>query len=73
MGQPGGDHALLRADLAQYVIPHFQDSAVRPAESMEWVSREPARRSSGAAGGAIMSAIQKHAEEKAAKSDRISP
>jgi limonene 1,2-monooxygenase len=55
--------------LAQYVMPHFQRTSVRPAESMRWVA-ENRPRFIGAAGGAIMSAIQQHAEEKAAKTDR---
>jgi len=55
--------------MAQYVMPHFQNTARRPAESMKWVA-ENRPTFIGAAGGAIMSAIQKHAEEKAAKSDR---
>jgi limonene 1,2-monooxygenase len=52
--------------IAQHVIPHFQRSAVRPEESKAYVA---ANRPEfiGAAGGAIMSAIQEHAEEKAAK------
>ncbi|MEJ5254067.1 MAG: LLM class flavin-dependent oxidoreductase [Acidimicrobiales bacterium] len=52
--------------IAQYVMPHFQGSARRPAQSKEWVA---ANRDQliGAAGNAIMSAIQRHAEEKAAK------
>jgi limonene 1,2-monooxygenase len=53
--------------IAQHVMPHFQGSARRPAESKAYVA---ANRDEfiGAAGGAIMSAIQQHAEEKAAKS-----
>jgi limonene 1,2-monooxygenase len=52
--------------ISQYVMPHFQGSARRPAESKAYVA---ANRDEfiGAAGGAIMSAIQQHAEEKAAK------
>ena len=55
--------------ISQFVMPHFQGSAVRPAESMKWVA-ENRPTFIGAAGGAIMSAIQNHAEEKAAKSAR---
>lgn len=52
--------------IAQHVMARYQDSGVRPTESMEWVkSRRPEMM--GAAGGAIMAAIQQHAEEKAAK------
>ncbi|WP_208028556.1 LLM class flavin-dependent oxidoreductase [Rhabdothermincola sediminis] len=54
--------------IAQHVMPHFQGSAVRPAESKEWVAANR-ERFIGAAGGAIMSAIQQHAEEKAAKAE----
>jgi limonene 1,2-monooxygenase len=52
--------------IAQHVMPRFQGSAIRPAESKEWVA---ANRPEfiGAAGGAIMSAFQRHNEEKAAK------
>jgi limonene 1,2-monooxygenase len=53
--------------ISQFVMPHFQGSAVRPAESMRWVA-ENRPTFIGAAGGAIMSAIQKHAESKASKS-----
>lgn len=52
--------------IAQHVMPHFQGSATRPSESKEWVAANRAELI-GAAGGAIMSAIQQHAEEKAAR------
>ncbi len=52
--------------ISQYVMPHFQGSARRPAESKAYVAAHRAE-FIGAAGGAIMSAIQQHAEEKAAK------
>jgi limonene 1,2-monooxygenase len=50
--------------LAQHVMPHFQDSARRPEESKQWVvSRRPDLMA--ATGGAILSAIQQHADEQA--------
>jgi limonene 1,2-monooxygenase len=56
--------------LAQKVLPHFQGSARRPAESKAWVTENrPAFM--GAAGAAIMSAIAKHGEEQAAKDTEI--
>jgi limonene 1,2-monooxygenase len=54
--------------LAQYVMPHFQGSARRPEESKHWViSRRPDLMT--ATGGAILSAIQKHADEQTAGAD----
>jgi limonene 1,2-monooxygenase len=52
--------------LARYVMPRYQGSWERPDESKEWVA-ENRPTFIGAAGGAIMSAIQKHGEEKAAR------
>jgi limonene 1,2-monooxygenase len=52
--------------IAQHVMPHFQGSARRPAESKAWVS-ENRPTFMGAAGAAIMTAIAKHGEEQAAK------
>jgi len=52
--------------LAQKVLPHFQGSSRRPAESKEWVA-ENRPTFIGAAGAAIMGAIAKHGEEQAAK------
>jgi limonene 1,2-monooxygenase len=52
--------------VAQHVMARFQGSGQRPTDSMQWVmGRRPEMM--GAAGGAIMAAIQQHAEEKAAK------
>ena len=52
--------------LAQKVLPRFQGSSRRPAESKAWVSeRRPEL--IGAAGQAIMGAIAKHGEEQAAR------
>jgi len=56
--------------LAQKVLPHFQGSSRRPAESKAWVS-ENRPTFMGAAGAAIMSAIAQHGEEQAAKDTAI--
>jgi limonene 1,2-monooxygenase len=52
--------------IAQHVMPRFQGSAIRPAESKDWVA---ANRPEfiGAAGGAIMAAFQEHDEESATR------
>ena len=52
--------------MAQKVLPHFQGSDRRPAESKIWVS-ENRPTFLGAAGAAIMGAMAKHSEEQAAK------
>lgn len=49
--------------IAQHVMARFQGSAVRPHESKEWVASNRAEQI-GAAGQAIMSAFQKHNDEK---------
>jgi limonene 1,2-monooxygenase len=54
--------------IARYVIPHFQGSEASPRESRDWVA-ENRPTFIGAATGAVMSAIQKHGEEKAAAAD----
>jgi limonene 1,2-monooxygenase len=57
---------------ARYVMPHFQGSARRPDESKEWVaSRRPELL--GAAGGAILSAMQQHNDEKEAAAAEGAP
>jgi limonene 1,2-monooxygenase len=56
--------------IAQHVMPHFQGSARRPAESKAWVS-ENRPTFMGAAGAAIMTAIAKHGEEQAAKESAL--
>jgi len=56
--------------LAQKVMPHFQRSSRRPAESKDWVA-ENRPTFIGAAGQAIMTAIAKHGEEQAAKETEI--
>jgi limonene 1,2-monooxygenase len=56
---------------ARYVMPHFQASWQRPDESKEWVaSRRPDLMAQ--AGGAIMSAMQQHNEEKEARASEAS-
>ena len=52
--------------LARYVAPHFQDSARTTTSSRDWAA-ENRPEFIGAAGNAIMSAIQKHHDEKAQK------
>ncbi len=52
--------------VAQHVMAKYQGSAQRPQESRDWVAANR-KEFMGAAGGAIMSAMQKHNEEKAAK------
>jgi len=54
--------------IAQHVFARYQGSGQRPTESRDWVSANRAEYM-GAAGGAIMSAFQKHHEEKAAKAE----
>jgi limonene 1,2-monooxygenase len=50
--------------MSRYVVPQFQGSASSLTASRDWAAENrPAF--IGAAGSAIMSAIQKHAEEKA--------
>jgi len=49
--------------LARYVMPRFQGTAVRPRQSRDWVA-ENRPTFLGAAGNAIMSAIQAHHAEK---------
>ncbi len=54
--------------IAQKVMPHFQGTAQRPAESKDWVA-ENRPTFIGAAGQAIMTAMAKHGEEQAAKAN----
>jgi limonene 1,2-monooxygenase len=56
--------------IAQHVMPHFQGSSRRPAESKEWVA-ENRPTFIGAAGQAIMSAIAQHGEEQSAKAAEV--
>ena len=52
--------------IARYVAPRFQDSADSLTRSRDWAA-ENRPEFIGAAGNAVMSAIQKHHEEKADK------
>jgi limonene 1,2-monooxygenase len=51
---------------ARYVIPHFQNSAKRALQSEEWVSQNRPT-FMGQFGQAITGAVQKHADDKAAR------
>jgi len=69
MGHEWADTAATRHSyelLARYVAPHFQDSARTTTASRDWAA-ENRPEFIGAAGNAIMSAIQKHHDEKAEK------
>jgi len=56
--------------MSRYVVPQFQGSASSLTASRDWAAENrPAF--IGAAGSAIMSAIQKHAEEKETKSAKV--
>ncbi len=55
--------------LARYVAPRFQDSAASLTANRDWAA-ENRPEFIGAAGNAVMSAIQKHHEERAQKSGR---
>ena len=52
--------------LARYVAPHFQGTSETLTASRDWAA-ENRPEFIGAAGNAVMSAIAKHQEEKAAK------
>jgi limonene 1,2-monooxygenase len=56
--------------IARYVAPEFQDSSSTLTASRDWAA-ENRPEFIGAAGNAVMSAIQKHHEEKAAKSANV--
>jgi limonene 1,2-monooxygenase len=73
MGHEWADTAATRHSyelIARYVAPHFQDSARTLTSSRDWAA-ENRPQFIGAAGNAIMSAIQKHHEEKAAKATHV--
>ena len=55
--------------IARYVAPRFQDSARTLTASRDWAA-ENRPEFIGAAGGAVLSAIQKHQEEKAQKAEQ---
>jgi len=52
------------------VAPHFQDSAGSLTDSRDWAA-ENRPEFIGAAGAAVMSAIQKHHEEKAQRAAAV--
>jgi limonene 1,2-monooxygenase len=56
--------------VARYVAPAFQDSSRTLTASRDWAA-ENRPEFIGAAGNAVMSAIQKHHEEKAAKATHV--
>ena len=69
MGHEWADTAATRHSyelFARYVAPEFQDSSRTLTASRDWAA-ENRPEFIGAAGNAVMSAIQKHQEEKAAK------
>ncbi len=69
MGHEWADTAATRHSyelLARYVAPRFQDSARTLTASRDWAA-ENRPEFIGAAGNAVMSAIQKHQDEKAAR------
>jgi limonene 1,2-monooxygenase len=69
MGHEWADTAATRHSyelMARYVAPHFQDSSRTLTSSRDWAA-ENRPEFIGAAGNAIMSAIQKHHDEKAEK------
>ncbi len=70
MGHEWADTAATRHSyelFARYVAPEFQDSSRTLTASRDWAA-ENRPEFIGAAGNAVMSAIQKHQEEKATKS-----
>ncbi len=78
MGHEWADTAATRHSyelIARYVAPQFQDSAASLTSSRDWAA-ENRPEFIGAAGNAVMSAIQKHHEEKAdkaARTERVTP
>jgi limonene 1,2-monooxygenase len=73
MGHEWADTAATRHSyelIARYVAPKFQGSAETLTASRDWAA-ENRPEFIGAAGSAVMSAIQKHHEEKAAKSAHV--
>ena len=73
MGHEWADTAATRHSyelIARYVAPEFQGSAATLAASRDWAA-ENRPEFIGAAGNAVMSAIQKHHEEKAAKATNV--
>ena len=72
MGHEWADTAATRHSyelIARYVAPRFQGSSDSLTSSRDWAA-ENRPEFIGAAGNAVMSAIQKHHEEKAAKTEQ---
>jgi limonene 1,2-monooxygenase len=72
MGHEWADTAATRHSyelIARYVAPRFQESSESLTSSRDWAA-ENRPEFIGAAGNAVMSAIQKHHEEKADKAAR---
>jgi limonene 1,2-monooxygenase len=72
MGHEWADTAATRHSyelIARYVAPRFQGSSESLTSSRDWAA-ENRPEFIGAAGNAVMSAIQKHHEEKAEKAGR---
>jgi limonene 1,2-monooxygenase len=73
MGHEWADTAATRHSyelIARYVAPQFQGSSETLTASRDWAA-ENRPQFIGAAGNAVMSAIQKHHEEKAAKTANV--
>jgi limonene 1,2-monooxygenase len=73
MGHEWADTAATRHSyelIARYVAPQFQGTSETLTASRDWAA-ENRPQFIGAAGNAVMSAIQKHHEEKAAKSAHV--
>jgi limonene 1,2-monooxygenase len=73
MGHEWADTAATRHSyelFARYVAPRFQDSARTLTASRDWAAKNRPE-FIGAAGNAVMSAIVKHQEEKAAKTTNV--
>jgi limonene 1,2-monooxygenase len=73
MGHEWADTAATRHSyelIARYVAPEFQGSSRTLTASRDWAA-ENRPEFIGAAGNAVMSAIQKHHEEKAAKTANV--
>jgi limonene 1,2-monooxygenase len=73
MGHEWADTAATRHSyelFARYVAPEFQGSAATLTRSRDWAA-ENRPEFIGAAGNAVMSAISKHHEEKAAKGTHV--
>ncbi len=76
MGHEWADTAATRHSyelIARYVAPHFQDSSASLTKSRDWAAENRPEFIGGAV-NAVMSAIQKHQDEKAAKAEeKVTP